>query len=113
MFNTEKYEVLFTGVDSMKFNLSEVSHNWRLAAYKVYRELGLYIGALFAEAMVVCDDPNNFERTIVAALIRNPISEPNADHFYGVLQQVVNLTSYMTGNIRVNMIRTAVEVNLK
>lgn len=113
MFSTEKYEIIFTGVKDKNFNIEVVVNNWREAAEIVNEETGLYINAQYTERVIVCNHCCALERAIVATVIRNPISESNAGFFYEVMQQVVNITKKLSGNVPTTTVKNNVEVSIR
>ncbi len=89
MFDTERYEITFTSIKNINFNLERVVHSWTEAANKFYYEAGIFIGAKLVEKMLVCRDSSPLERAIVAISTRNPLIEPSREKYHKVLNQVI------------------------
>ncbi|ABX42182.1 hypothetical protein [Lachnoclostridium phytofermentans] len=113
MYSTEKYEISFAGVRDNRFNLNAVTSIWRLAANTAEGETGLYINAQIEERNLVCHNCCVSEIAIVATVVRNPISEPNDNFFYEVLQHVVDLIRETVGNVSTTIIKALVEVAIR
>ncbi len=90
MFNTERYEIMFTADKSDSFNLKTLKNGWNTAAQVVYGKAGIFVNGQFIEREIVYK--NSMPSVIAYGVLstRNPMIDTDETLYFEALREVVN-----------------------